>query len=85
MVLCVCLTYSMTERTKEIQVSREMRDLLKRQKGILSYNDFFVAIFDYMSNEKKCYVDFLNHLEKKRELPKFPSSKKPIHKKGIKD
>ena len=75
----------MTERTKEIQVSREMRDLLKRQKGILSYNDFFVAIFDYMSNQKKCYNDFLNHLEKNRELPTFPDSKKPIHKKGIKN
>ena len=64
----------MTERTKEIQVSREMRDLLKRQKGILSYNDFFVAIFDYMSNQKKCYNDFLNQLEKKRvgKLPKLP-------------
>jgi len=72
----------MTERTKEIQVSREMRDLLKRQKGILSYNDFFVAIFDYMSNQKKCYNDFLNHLEKKGELPKFPDSKSHSTKKG---
>ena len=72
----------MTERTKEIQVSREMRDLLKRQKGILSYNDFFVAIFDYMSNQKKCYNDFLNHLEKRGELPKFPDSKSHFTKKG---
>jgi len=75
----------MTERTKELAITPALRDFIRSQKRGLSYSQFLLEIFDYMSNEKKCYNDFLNHLEKNRELPKFPDSVKPIHKKGIKN
>jgi len=75
----------MTERTKELAITPELRDFIRIEKRGLSYSEFFLEIFDYMRNERKCYNDFLNHLEKKRELPKFPKRpSKPVHK-GMKN
>mgnify|MGYP007048914922 CR=1 FL=1 len=43
--LLVPIGTEMSERTKEIQVTGEMRDFLKNQKGTLSYNEFLFEIF----------------------------------------
>ena len=68
----------MSERTKEIQVTRETRDFLKSQKGTLSYNEFLYEVFFYMQDTRKCYNDFINRLEKKRvgKSPKLPKVRK---------
>jgi len=75
----------MTERTKELAITPELRDFIRIEKRGLTYSQFLLEVFDYMQNTKKCYNEFLNHLEKKRELPYLPSSKNPSHKKGVKE
>ena len=38
--------YTMTERMVQLPVFKEVRDKLKEQKGVLSYNDFLNKIAD---------------------------------------
>ncbi len=38
------LSSTMSERCVEIPVTREIRNMIKKQKGILTYNEFFVEL-----------------------------------------
>jgi hypothetical protein len=42
----------MAERFVEIQVRRDIRDLVKKAKGALSYNEFFEKILSRRLSEK---------------------------------